>query len=120
MAYRKDRFEKNVELYEVMKKKLSAYYSEKEMFDSVARYFVTFTRVCFINEVSHIKTNGIGKCIRNIRTICNNINQIVILAKYKYVLMPAKYALVCQLTRRKLAFVLTTIIYLQMRIKGKI
>ena len=120
MTYRKDRYEKNVELIEIMKEKLSKYYSESEMFDSLSRYFLTFVRVCFINEVSHMKNNGYHVCKKNISDICNDEALKTILNIYNYKAMPRKYAIVCELTQRNASRALIALIFTQLKIKGKI
>lgn len=120
MTYRSDRYSKNVELSGIMREKLSMYYNDEEIFNSVARYFITFVRVCFINEVSHLRSNGLLSCKRNIKNICNDSELKSLLNKYDYKSMPKKYSIVCGLTRRKAALSLITIIYAQLKIKGKI
>lgn len=120
MTYRQDRYKKNVELLGIMKEKLLKHYSESEMFDSLSRYMVTFTRVCFINEVSHIKNNGYRVCRTNILDICNDDDLSTVLKNYNYRVMPRKYAMLCELTRKKASRILIALVFLQLKIKGKI
>jgi len=120
MKYRSDRYSKNVELLGIMRKKLSKYYTDEEMFESLGRYFITFVRVCFINEVSHLRSNGLACCKRNITKICSDSELQDLLNKYDYKSMPKKYAIVCSLTKMKTATLLILIIYAQLKIKGKL
>lgn len=120
MSYRKDRFKKNVELYVLMKRMLLSIYQEEEVFNSISRYFLSFTRVCLINEVSHIKENGYSLCRKNIKNICENNVLVEILNKYEYNELPCKYALCCELEKRKLINLLIFITYFSQVFKGKL
>ena len=120
MSYRKDRFEKNVELYYLIKSLLLKKYQENEIFNSLSRYFLSFTRVCLINEVSHIKENGFYYCSKKIRNICENNVLIEILNKYEYKKLPYRYALCCELEKRKSIKILILVTYLSQVFKRKL
>ncbi len=120
MTYRGDRYLKNVDLIEIMENRLSKYYSKDELFENLGRYYITFVRVCFINEVSHIKKNGFAVCKDNIKKICEDEKLQKLLSEYNYKAMPKKYSIICGLTRAKAATLLIALVYSQLKVKGKL
>ncbi|MCQ5386541.1 glycosyltransferase [Hungatella hathewayi] len=111
-TYRIDRFDKNCLLYHEMCRRLKYKYSEERIFNSTARYFLTFTRIAIIQEVLNIKTNGIKHAIKKIKEICNNVELIEILNVYEYRKLPFKYMVFCFLEKRKAVLRLIILTYL--------
>lgn len=116
-VYKHDRFEKNVELYHEMQRRLSLKFSEKELFNSMSRYLLTTARIAIIQEVSFISLNGREKAKRNILKICNNKDIISILNEYEYKKLPIKYALTCYLMKNKKATKLCMIYFWFLKMK---
>ena len=99
--YDPERFEKNVILYNEVKRKMELLYSKEGSFNSISRYLITTARVAIIQEVSFEKENGIMNSINNIKNICNNEVLQTILNEYNYQLLPKKYSITCYLIKNK-------------------
>lgn len=100
-TYKFDRFERNVELYHEMNRRLRQRYSKEECFDSMARYFLTFTRVAMIQEVVHLKHNGCVHAYRKIADITNSYDLQMILKRYQYFKLPLKLRIYCWAQKHK-------------------
>lgn len=119
-TYKKERFEKNVELYHEMSKRLKKLYSESECFDSLSRYFLTFTRIAIIQEVLHIKHNGLKHAYRRVKNICKCEELREIFSSYKIYKLPMKYRFFCILEKYNMYVFLIVLTYFFYRKKGKI
>lgn len=114
-TYKKDRFEKNIILYAEMKKRLLKNYSEEEIFNSLARYFITFTRVAIMQEVNYLKHHGYFYAKGAIKRICNEKTLRQILAIYEYNKLPFKYRFFCLGEKYRLYNVLLICSYLHIK-----
>lgn len=103
-VYKADRFEKNVSLYREMWNRVLKICDREEAFDSMSRYFLTFTRIAIIQEARFWKQNGLPYVIKSIKTICANDELQEILSRYKYRMLPLKYRVLCTLEKKKMAF----------------
>lgn len=110
-VYKSDRFEKNVQLYYEMYRRLSDIYSTEECFNSMTRYLLTVARIAVIQEARFIVQNGWNNSYANIKKICENTEIQKILRIYEYKKLPFKYRVTCYLLKVKSAFLLLVIYY---------
>lgn len=116
MIYNEDRFKKNIELYHEMKRRLNNFYSDEEMFDSMSRYLLTFTRIALIQEIRFLKNNGIKYVKNRINDICNNKDLESVLANYQYYKMPIKYSVLNLLIKNKRVNLIIILIMVKMKL----
>lgn len=100
-VYKPDRFEKNLQLYEEMYRRLKGTFSEEELFDSMSRYLLTVSRIAIIQEARFSTVNGKKAAKNKIVQICSCKEICSILKVYQYRKLPWKYALFCFLEKRK-------------------
>jgi glycosyltransferase involved in cell wall biosynthesis len=98
-VYKPNRFNKNVELYHEMYRRLGQYYSEKELFNSMSRYLLTVARIAIIQEARFLKSNGWTSSTLQIKKICKNRELQKILHTYDINQLPLKYRLICKLEK---------------------
>ena len=117
-VYKADRFDKNVELYHEMYRRLLKNYKKEECFNSMSRYLLVTSRIAIIQEAEFVKRNGKRTALRNIRKICNNTEIRGILEKYELKKMPIKYSVTFWLQKQKWCGALLFIYSLYVKIKG--
>lgn len=118
-SYNPERFDKNVILYHEMYRRLLDNYKSEECFNSMSRYFLTFTRVAIIQEIVHLKRNGYVKARKQVKKICCNSELCRILDKYEYKKLPLKLKIYCMCEKYKLVDFLLGMTCLNQRMKGK-
>lgn len=119
-SYKRNRFQKNVDLYFLMKDKLMAAYTEDEIRNCLSRYFLTFTRVAIMQEAIHLKKNGLHHAVIMVKAICQNPVLKNILLDYDYKKLPIKYRTFCTFEKRGNICMLIILAYISQVVKGKI
>lgn len=110
-VYKPDRFEKNVILFQEMKKRLLQFYSDDELFDSLSRYFLTFARVAIIQEINHVKNHGYMHARKKVSTICSNRDMRTILKKYSINELPFRLRIYCICEKMRFVDILMLMTY---------
>jgi len=100
-VYKAGRFEKNIQLYKEMCRRLNSIYQYSEYKNSVYRYFLVFSRIAIMQEVQFIDNNGTSYAERQIKKICSNKILQKILKEYNWKEFPVKYRFICFLQKRK-------------------
>lgn len=94
--YKKERFSKNIILYN----KLTEICKESNIYniclDRLYNSLITNARICIIQEVNNIKINGYKKCKKNIEMICENKELKMLLLNYDYSSLPLKQKIICR------------------------
>lgn len=112
-VYKGDRFEKNVELYHEMERRLAKCFRPDEYFDSLSRYLIKVARIAVMQEGNFIKKNGFTVARRNVRRISSSTELREVLKKYCWRRLPLKYRTICFLQRHKLSVILLLLCRLQ-------
>lgn len=98
--YRSDRFEKDVDLYCELQRKLTKLNLTDKYFIRLDRMLIGRARTAMFQEV---KSNNIKKeKIINIKNICKNKTLTSVLKKYPYLSLPKKYGFMALLMRYKM------------------
>lgn len=118
--YKKNCFEGNLIRYHEIERKISKSYSRSESFNSLSRYFLTFSRVDIIQEVLYMKKNGFRHTYTEIKKICRNTELQTLLDSYEYGKLPKKYHLICLLEKKKASMLLIFLIYAFYKKKGNL
>lgn len=105
-VYKSDRFEKNVQLYYEMYRRLGCTYNREECFNSMSRYLLTTARIGILQEARFVKKNGWKMACDNICRICENEELQKTLEKYEYSKLPIKYRVTCGFMAKKNAKIL--------------
>ena len=71
-VYRDKRFEQNKALYKLGQEKLWNAYYDKNILKQYGRMFIAASRVCIMQEVNHMKINGVKQTYQNIKDICRD------------------------------------------------
>lgn len=115
-VYKPDRFEKNVQLYYEMYRKLGKIFRLEECFNSMSRYLLVTARIAVMQEARFVKKNGWKMACGNVYRICDNEELQKILMKYEYKKLPIKYRVICGLQKRKSTLLLILLCQLQKRL----
>ena len=118
-VYKKDRFEKNVELIHEMDRRLGKKFCDNSYGKHLSRYFLTVARIAILQEVYFRKINGNKVAIENIRRIAQNDELQTILNSYNYKALPFKYRIICSLEAKQNATLLFLLCVLFIRLKNK-
>lgn len=115
--YKQDRFYQNKILYF---KILETLKNCQIKFDEIviSRYFLTFTRVCMIQEISFLEMNGYMKVYNNIKGLLNDKNLSEILSKYPIHQMSFKNKLLFKSIKRKKTMLVLIILLVYKLKKG--
>lgn len=115
--YKKDRFEKNIILWEEMKSRLNLIYCKEVIENRLNRYFLTFTRIALIEEVAHMKKNKWNITRKNIYRIVNNKKLEKILLSYPINLLPINQKIFFFSLKKKILIFIVILIKINMIIK---
>lgn len=116
-VYKPDRFEKNVQLYHEMYRRLGSIYQRDECFNSMSRYLLTTARIAVIQEARFTKKNDWKQACRNIKRICENTELQKVLVRYEYKKLPVKYRVTYSLMSNRSAKLLYLLYYAFLKIK---
>ena len=102
-VYKGNRFEKNVELYHEMERRLLKYFRRNTFYDSLSRYLIKIARIAVMQECDFVKVNGLKNALCNIERISKKKELQDVLKSYDWNRLPFKYRIMCALQRRGLA-----------------
>lgn len=112
-SYRRDRFEKNKELYKFAKQKLWDAYHNEEIIKQYGRSFIASSRVSIIQETN--RKDGVLNQIRGIKAICKDEMLADVLKQYPWLKLPFKKCVFAFCMKYKLAFLQYLMIKLMYR-----